>query len=100
MKTEIISKDESFQTSNNLTIILVDSDTSISGLKQIISNLLSVKIVAFDIKSKKILLENNIEHVTSDEFLNIDDLEIIQNEAYNLSSIDINPSFDTQIWDV
>ena len=97
MKTEIISKDESFQTSNNLTIILVDSDTSISGLKQIISNLLSVKIVVFDIKSKKILLENNIEHVTSDEFLNIDDLEIIQNEAYNLSSWSEKPEIQDQL---
>ena len=42
-------------------------------------------------------MENNIEHVTSDEFLNIDDLEIIQNEAYNLSSWSEKPEIQDQL---
>ncbi len=69
---------------DNLKIIFVDSTTSINELKQI-KNKLSYTIIVFDYESRKKLLENNIEHITSDKFLNQNDLEEIQNEVYNLS---------------
>lgn len=86
MKFESQSFKNSLQNhdSKKSKIIFVDSSTSIEELKQI-KNKSSYMIIVFDYKSRKKLLENNIEHSTSDEFLNESDLNQIQNEVYNLS---------------
>ena len=67
-----------------LKIIFVDSFTSIKELNRI-QKKSEYLIIVFDYESRKKLLENNIEHITSDEFLNKDDLYQIQNEVYSLS---------------
>jgi hypothetical protein len=72
--------------SKKLKIIFVDSTTAFDELKQKIKEFELVKIIAFDYKSRKKLLKNNIDHITSDEFLNDDDLELIQKNTYDLSN--------------
>lgn len=87
MKLETTSFNKSLQNydEKSLRIILVDSSTSIDRLKQIVNKSSSTKVIAFDYESRKKLLDNNIEHITCDEFLNENDLSQIQNEVYNLS---------------
>ena len=65
-------------------IIFVDSSTSFDDLKQI-QNKSSYTVIVFDYESRKKLIKNNIKHITSDQFLDENDLKQIQNEVYNLS---------------
>ena len=88
MKMKLKSKNlkESLENQDfkELKIILVDNSTSIEELEQM-ENITSYLIIVLDYESRKKLLENNIEHKISDEFLNKNDLNQIQNEVYNLS---------------
>ena len=84
LKSENLKKSLENHDLKELKIILVDNSISIEKLNQI-QNIKSYLIIVFDYESKKKLDENNIEHITSDEFLNKNDLNQIQNEIYNLS---------------
>ncbi|MCV0366641.1 MAG: hypothetical protein K5798_05200 [Nitrosopumilus sp.] len=86
MNSEIIVNEELLLKNNErANIIFADSTTSFSKLKNIIQEFKDVRIIVFDIDLRKKLLKNNISHIISDEFLSENDLELIQNEAYNLS---------------
>ena len=80
-----------------LKIIFVDSTTVFDELKQKIQEFELVKIIAFDYKSRKKLLKNNIDHITSDEFLNDDDLELIQKNTYDLSNWFNKPEIQSEL---
>ena len=83
MKMKLKSKNlkESLENQDfkELKIILVDNSTSIEELEQM-ENITSYLIIVLDYESRKKLLENNIEHKISDEFLNKNDLTIVYDE--------------------
>ena len=100
MKMKLKSKNlkESLENQDfkELKIIFVDSSTSFNDLKQI-QNKSSYIVIAFDYESRKKLFENNIKHITSDEFLDESDLKQIQNEVYNLSKWFDQPEIEKDI---
>jgi hypothetical protein len=65
------------------SILLVDSSFVLSELKKEYLNK-SFLIVSFDYKSHKQLDKNQIPHICSDEFLSEDDIDKIQQYAYQL----------------
>jgi len=65
-------------------IAFLDSASSIGNVKKI-TDLKNVMIITFDYVSHKQLLESGIEHNISDDFLDGDELQIIQNESFNLT---------------
>ena len=65
-------------------IVLLDSTSSIDDIKKI-TDWKNIRIITFDYVSHKQLLESRIEHDISDDFLNEDELQIIQNESFNLT---------------
>jgi len=65
------------------TIILVDSNTRISTIKQFATN--NTMIISFDYESHIFLLQNNIEHEISDNYLTNNDLNFIQKSSYHFS---------------
>ena len=98
MNSIIMDYEKSLQNYNKkLKIIFVDSSTSLNGLKQIIEEFQLVKIIVFDYESRKKLLKNNIKHITSDEFLKDNDLELIQNQAYDLSKWFDEPKINSEL---
>ena len=68
-----------FDVSKN--IILFDSSCNLESLKKL-TNKQSCIIISFDYNSHKLLLENNIKHEISDNFINENDLSEIQNRSY------------------
>jgi hypothetical protein len=68
-----------FDVSKN--IILFDSSCNLENLKKL-TNKQSCIIISFDYNSHKLLLENNIKHEISDNFINENDLSEIQNRSY------------------
>ena len=66
-------------------IILLDSVNSIDEIKREITEIRNVRIITFDYDSHKNLLKNKIKHEISDEFLDENKLQQIQNESFNLT---------------
>ena len=66
-------------------IVLYDDISNIEGLKQIISKH-NPKIITFSLESHNYLLENNIVHQISDDYLNNDELDYIQDTVYGFSN--------------
>ena len=65
-------------------IVFLDSTSSIDDIKKI-TDWKNIRIITFDYVSHKQLLESRIEHDISDDFLNEDELQIIQNKSFNLT---------------
>ena len=65
-------------------IVFLDSTSSIDDIKRI-TDWKNIRIITFDYVSHKQLLESKIEHDISDDFLNEDELQTIQNESFNLT---------------
>ena len=66
-------------------IVLYDDISNIEGLKQIIKKH-NPKIITFSLQSHNYLLENNIVHQISDDYLNNDELNYIQDTVYGFSN--------------
>jgi len=96
LKSKNLKESLENQDFKELKIIFVDSSTSFNDLKQI-QNKSSYIVIAFDYESRKKLFENNIKHITSDEFLDESDLKQIQNEVYNLSKWFDQPEIEKDI---
>ena len=76
--TKIVEKNSNF-------VIFCDSTSSLGEINKIIDKHNPI-IIAFDYESHNLLLENNIVHELSDDYLNNDDLEHIQDLSYNFSN--------------
>jgi len=72
-------------TNESGTIALVDSSISLKDVKNLIKKKTPSKIITFDYKSHKILLENKIPHEISDNYIQQDELESIQKNCYHFS---------------
>jgi len=72
-------------TNENEIIVLVDSSTNIKDIKNLIKKKTSSRIITFDYKSHKILIQNKIQHEISDNYILKEDLEIIQKNCYRFS---------------
>jgi len=64
----------------NSNIILFDSSSSIEELKKFKTE--KSTIITFDHLSHKTLTQNDIIHTTSDNFLDVNDLQLIQDKSY------------------
>ena len=64
-------------------IVLFDSSSSVDDLKKILKK--TTKIISFDYKSHKTLIENNIEHEISDHYVSRDMLVNVQNNCYRFA---------------
>lgn len=69
----------------NKQVILVDSETDFYSIKEYLNQKLPSLIIAFDYVSHTKLLENNIDHKTSDDFLTEFDPDNLQNQVYKLT---------------
>ena len=76
--TKIVEKNSNF-------VIFCDSTSSLEEINKIIDKHNPI-IIAFDYESHNLLLENNIVHELSDDYLNNDDLDHIQDLSYNFSN--------------
>ncbi len=65
-------------------VILYNSESDLEELKQIIKKY-HPQIITFNLESHNILLENHISHKLSEDYLNENDLDIIQDHAYRFS---------------
>lgn len=63
------------------TIIFFDSSSNIENLK----SYPNTYVITFDYESHKTLQKNNIQHQTSDDFLDVVDLQTIQKKSYHFS---------------
>ena len=72
-----------FDVSKN--IFLFDSSCTLESLNKLTNNQ-SCIIISFDYASHKLLLENNIKHEISDNFINENDLDEIQNRSYSFAN--------------
>ncbi len=70
--------------SNSQNVVLYDSQSDIEELKQII-NEHNPQIITFNLESHNKLLKNNIIHKLSEDYLNENDLESIQDHSYQFS---------------
>ncbi len=66
-------------------IIFIDKTISLNKIKNLIENERNFEIITFDYDSHKRLVQNNISHEISDEFLNMDDFYDIHKESFNLT---------------
>ena len=66
-------------------IILLDSIYSIDNFKRELINFQDARIITFDYITHKNLLKNKIKHEISDDFLDENEYELIQNESINLT---------------
>ena len=66
-------------------IILLDSVDSIENIKKELTNFEDARIITFDYVSHKNLLKNKIKHEISDNFLDENEYQLIQNESLNLT---------------
>ncbi len=67
-------------------IIFVDNDTNFEELKNILKIDDTSILITFDYNSHNFLQKQNISHKLSEHFLNDDDFESIQNQAYYFSN--------------
>ena len=70
---------------NSNFVIFCDSTSSLEEINKIIEKHNPI-VIAFDYESHNLLLENNIVHELSDDYLNNDDLDRIQDLSYNFSN--------------
>ena len=70
--------------SNIQYVVLYDSVSNIEELKQIIKKH-NPQIITFSLESHNFLLQNNIEHELSENYLNETDLDYIQDHSYKFS---------------
>jgi len=70
---------------NSNYVIFCDSTSKLEEINQIIDKHNPI-IIAFDYESHNLLLENDIVHELSDDYLNNDDLDRIQDLSYNFSN--------------
>lgn len=83
--TGISGKNNSNQSSSELTVVLFDSTSSLKELRDLIIQKIPSVIITFGYESHKILLENKIQHQTSDHYLTEHDLQTIQKHSYRIS---------------
>ena len=76
--TKIVDKNSDF-------VIFCDSTSRLEEISQIIDKHNPI-IIAFDYESHSFLLENNIVHELSDDYLNNEDLDNIQDLSYKFSN--------------
>lgn len=76
--TKIVEKNSNF-------VIFCDYTSSLEEINKIIDKHNPI-IIAFDYESHNLLLENNIVHELSDDYLNNDDLDHIQDLSYKFSN--------------
>ena len=69
---------------NSKSIVLYDSESNIYELKKIIKNS-NPLIITFNLNSHNFLLKNKIKHELSDDYLNENDLDDIQDNSYKFS---------------
>jgi len=70
---------------NSNYVIFCDSTSKLEEINQIIDKHNPI-IIAFDYESHNLLLENDIVHELSDDYLNNEDLDHIQDLSYNFSN--------------
>ena len=76
-------------------VLLFDSSSTIDQIKKFVEQ--KIKIITFDYESHKMLSKNNIDHEISDNYISDTDLQIIQNDSYNLSKWFLEPSISKLI---
>jgi hypothetical protein len=81
---------------NSNYVILCDSTSKLEEINQIIDKHNPI-IIAFDYDSHNFLLENNIAHELSDDYLNSEDLDNIQDLSYKFSNWYIEPEISDLI---
>ena len=85
MKSNIVySEHEIKDDERKQKVVFVDSTIPFEKIEEI-TKFKDTKIIAFDYKSRKKLLEKKFEHLISDDFLSEKDLELIQSKTYKLS---------------
>ena len=82
--------------SNIQYVILYDSVSNIEELKQIIKKH-NPKIITFSLDSHNFLLQNNIEHELSENYLNETDLDYIQDHSYQFSQWYSHPTVSQSV---
>ena len=76
-------------------VLLFDSSSTVDQIKKFVEQ--KIKIITFDYESHKMLSKNNIDHEISDNYINDTDMQIIQNDSYNLSKWFLEPSISKLI---
>jgi len=71
-------------TQSTRQILLIDSETDLVSIKEFVIK--KPLIITFDYASHASLLQNNIEHKTSDYYLTESDLDDLQNQVYKFGS--------------
>lgn len=76
-------------TNGNLTlnikqILLIDSETDLTSIKEYVTQ--KPLIITFDYASHDSLLQNSIDHKTSDDYLTESDLDDLQNQVYKFGT--------------
>ena len=67
------------------SILFVDSSTSIEEIINIKITIKNIQIFTFDYSSHKVLIQHNIAHEISDNYISEDDLNSIQAKSYEFS---------------
>tara|TARA_B110001454_G_scaffold186203_1_gene182867 strand:- start:2541 stop:4397 length:1857 start_codon:yes stop_codon:yes gene_type:complete len=67
------------------SILFVDSSTSIEEIINIKNTIKNIQIFTFDYSSHKVLIQHNIAHEISDNYISEDDLNSIQAKSYEFS---------------
>ena len=76
-------------------VLLFDSSSNVDEIKKFVEQ--KTKIITFDYETHKILSKNKIDHEISDNYISDTDLQIIQNDSYNLSKWFLEPSISQLI---
>ena len=76
-------------------VLLFDSSSNVDEIKKFVEQ--DTKIITFDYETHKILSKNKIDHEISDNYISDTDLQIIQNDSYNLSKWFLEPSISQLI---
>ncbi len=82
---ELITKKIRTENFSEKNIILVDIDSNILDIKNILNNETNSEIICFDFKSHKLLEINNIPHTLSDDFLSTENSKLIQKYVYKFT---------------
>ena len=82
---ELITKEINSEKISEKNILLVDIDSDISDIKNILNNETNFEIICFDFKSHKLLELYNIPHSLSDDFLSNENCKLIQKYVYKFT---------------
>ena len=67
------------------SILFIDSSISIDEITNIQNSVPNIQIFTFDYTTHKLLVEHNISHKISDNFLSENDLDLIQEQSYKFA---------------